>query len=153
MILLLAAAGCGGKYTPVPVSGVVTLDGKPVEGAVVTFYAIGDAKEGRQAQGETDKNGAFSLTTLKEGDGALPGEYKVVINKFVPTRPNLKIPNFPDTPDGKAARDDFMYRNFEEKGIPPFKTALPAKYADSNSTPLTCTVTGKTEVTFELTSK
>jgi hypothetical protein len=153
MILVLTAAGCGGKYTPVPVSGVVTLDGKPIEGATVYFYAIGEDKEGRMAQGATDKNGEFRLSTLREGDGALRREYKVVIHKNVPSRPNLKIPEFPNTPEGKAQQDDFMYRNFMAKGIQPFKNALPAKYADPNTTPLTCNVTGRTVVNFELTSR
>jgi hypothetical protein len=153
LILLLAAAGCRGKYTPVPVSGVVTLDGKPVEGATVYFYAVGDDKEGRLAQGATDENGEFKLSTMKEGDGALRREYKVVIVKYVSSRPNLKMPNFPDTPEGKVAQQDFMYRNFEAKGIQPFKNALPPKYENSNTTPLTCNVEGRMEVKFDLTSK
>ena len=56
-VLLAAAVGCGGKFTPVPVGGVVTLDGKPVEGATIYFYAVGDEKDGRPAHGTTDKAG------------------------------------------------------------------------------------------------
>jgi hypothetical protein len=153
LLLALTAAGCGGKYTPVPVSGVVSLDGKPVEGATVFFYAVGDPKEGRQASGSTDKDGVFHLSTLKNNDGALPADYKVVIHKYVPTLPNLKMPDFPDTVEGRAEKADWRYKNFEAKGIQPFKNALPARYADTNTTPLTCSVTGRTEVNFELTSK
>jgi len=153
LTLVLAAAGCGGKYQPVPVSGRVTLNDKPVEGATVTFVAVGDAREGRPAHGVTDKDGLFRLSTLGTEDGALRWEYKVVIHKFVPTNPNLKIPQFPKTPEGRADRDDFMYRNFAAKGIQPFKNALPARYGDTATTPLTCKVTGKTEVNFDLTSK
>lgn len=152
-ILLLTAAGCGGKYTPVPVSGVVTLDGKPVEGATVFFYAMGDEKEGRPAHGTTNKDGEFRLSTLGNEDGALKRSYKVVIAKYVPTLPNLKIPDFPDTLEGRNERADFMYKHFEAKGIQPFKNSLPARYGDSNGTPLTCNVTGSTQVKFELTSK
>jgi hypothetical protein len=76
----------------------------------------------------------------------------VVVHKYVPTQPNLKIPDFPNTPEGKSERDDFIYRNFEAKGIQPFKNALPDKYGDSNTTPLTCKVTGRMTVKFELTS-
>lgn len=154
LILGLTAAGCAGKYTPVKVSGVVTLDGKPIEGATVYFYAIGDDKEGRQATGATDKNGEFYLSTLKDGDGALRREYKVVIQKYVPSRPNLKIPDFPNTQEGKILKDDFMYRNFEAKGIQPFKNALPPKYENMNTTPLSCNVQGRmSDVKFELASK
>src|SRR5262245_8438961 len=153
MALLLALTGCSSKYKPVAVSGVVTLDKKPVEGATVYFYATGDAKEGRPAQGITDKDGKFYLSTLGNKDGALPGQYKVVIHKYVPTNPSLKIPDFPNTPEGKAARDDFNYRNFEAKGIQPFKNSLPAKYSNSETTPLTCTVKKSMTVDYELTSK
>jgi hypothetical protein len=152
-VVLLTAAGCTSKYTPVPVSGVVTLDGQPVNKATVYFYAVGDDKEGRPAQGATDENGEFNLSTLGNGDGALPGDYKVVVHKYVPTQPNLKIPDFPNTPEGRAERSDFIYRNFEAKGIQPFKNALPPKYGDSNTTPLNCKVAGKMTVKLELTSR
>ena len=152
-LAVLLVAGCGDKYTPVPVSGVVTLDGKPVEGATVYFYAVGDAKDGRPAHGTTDKEGAFRLSTMGDEDGALRRHYKVVITKYVPTLPNLKVPDFPDTLEGRNEKSDFMYRNFEAKGIQPFKNALPAKYGDSSSTPLDCNVEGRTTVKFELTSK
>lgn len=151
--LALAAVGCGGKYTPVPVNGVVTLDGKAVEGATVYFYAVGDEREGRPAQGVTDKSGEFYLSTMKDGDGALRREYKVVIHKYVPSRPNLKMPDFPNTVEGQAAKQDFIYNNFEAKGIQPFKNSLPDKYGDTNSTPLSCSVKGRMSVKFELTSK
>jgi hypothetical protein len=151
--LVLAATGCGGKFTPVPVRGVVTLDGKPVEAATVYFYAVGDDKDGRPAFGTTDKDGVFRLSTLGNDDGALPRHYKVVVTKYVPTNPNLKIPDFPDTLEGRNARSDFMYRNFEDKGIQPFTNSLPSRYGDSNTTPLECTVTGKMTVNLELSSK
>jgi hypothetical protein len=150
--LLVAAAGCGGKHTPVPVSGVVTLDGQPVEGATVYFYMVGDEREGRPATGTTNKDGEFRLSTLGNEDGALPGRYKVVVTKYVPTNPKLKIPDFPDTLEGRNAKSDFMYLNFEAKGIQPFTNSLPPRYGDSNSTPLTQEVTGKTTVKLELTS-
>jgi hypothetical protein len=46
-----------------------------------------------------------------------------------------------------------MYRNFMEKGIQPFKNALPPMYGDSSTTPLTCNVKSTTTVEFKLTSK
>jgi hypothetical protein len=150
-LLLAVATGCGGKYTPVPVSGVVTLNGKPVEGATVYFYAVGDEKDGRPAQGTTNKEGEFRLSTLGHEDGALPRRYKVVVTKYVPTNPNLKIPDFPDTPEGRDARQDFMYRNFEAKGIQPFKNSLPAVYGDSSTTPLEFDIKESTTVKLELT--
>lgn len=150
--LVLLAAGCS-KYTPVPVRGEVTLDGQPVEGATVNFYAVGDAKEGRPAMGVTDSNGCFTLSTLGKDDGALKWDYKVVITKYVPTKPNLKVPTFPDTPEGRAQKEDFFYNQYAAKGIQPYRNALPPQYGDSNNTPLTCKVTGDMDVKFELKSK
>jgi Domain of unknown function (DUF6795) len=153
LILLAAATGCGGKFKPVPVKGVVTLDGTPVKGATVYFYAVGDERDGRPAYGATDENGEFQLSTMGNNDGALPRKYKVVIAQYVPSRPDLKIPDFPNTPEGREAKSDFMYRNFEEKGIQPFVSKLPAIYGDSNTTPLECEVKGKMTVNFELKSQ
>src|SRR5215204_672559 len=73
--LLPLAAGCGQAKT-VKVQGVVTLDGKPLPGATVTFSPI---QEGRAASGRTDTDGSFRLTTYRTDDGALPGEYKVIV--------------------------------------------------------------------------
>src|SRR5688500_6345756 len=123
MVVLLTGTGCGGKYTPVPVNGVGTLDGESLEGATGYFYAVGDEKDGRPAHGTTDKEGAFRLSSMGDEDGALRRHYKVVITKYVPTLPNLKVPDFPDTLEGRNEKSDFMYRNFEVKGIQPFKNA------------------------------
>jgi hypothetical protein len=152
-ILLAAVAGCGGKFTPVPVNGVVTLNGTPVEGATVSFYAVGDEKDGRPAHGTTNKDGEFRLSTLGNEDGALPRRYKVVVTKYVPTNPNLKVPDFPDTPEGREAKSDFNYRNFESKGIQPFRNALPPVYGSSSTTPLEYDITKSTTVKLELTGK
>jgi dipeptidyl aminopeptidase/acylaminoacyl peptidase len=59
-----------------PVSGVVTLNAKPLASGTITFHPIDPA--GSQAVG-TIENGAFRLTTRVPGDGALPGEYSVTI--------------------------------------------------------------------------
>jgi hypothetical protein len=151
-VLFLVPAGCSSRYTPVPVSGIVTLDGQPLDKASVTFYLVGGGKEGRPASGGTDSTGTFHLSTMGNQDGAIPGEYKVVIAKWVPGLPNLKIPNFPDTPEGKAQRDEFIYRAYGDR--PREKNVLPAKYSDLEKTPLSCTVTGKvSDLKFELASK
>jgi hypothetical protein len=74
--LALVGSGCGSKDGLVKVEGVVTLDGKPLEGAMVTFYPEGS---GHFANGMTDKSGAFTLTSYQPGDGATPGDYKVTV--------------------------------------------------------------------------
>jgi hypothetical protein len=80
---LLAALllGCGGtKY--VPVSGVITLDGKPYGEAVVTFQpqlTPGNPNPGRGSSAETDAEGRYVLKTDDGTPGAVPGKHKVRI--------------------------------------------------------------------------
>ncbi len=61
-------------------SGTVTFDGKPVDGATVTFIPT----EGKiqPATGRTDAQGKYSLTTFRSGDGAQPGAYQVTVTKY-----------------------------------------------------------------------
>lgn len=85
-VLLSAITGCGGGNgfpDPTPVSGSVLLNGKPVEGATVTFLAKGEGS-GRSASGSTDGQGKFQLTTFSTNDGAIPGEYSITITKSQP---------------------------------------------------------------------
>lgn len=153
LVALLAGIGvglgCRSKYQPVRVSGVVTLNGQPVEGATVSFYAVGGGKEGRPATGHTDSTGTYHLNTMGNNDGALPGEYKIVVAKWVPGLPNLKVPQFPNTPEGRSQREEFLYRAYGTN--PREKNILPAKYADMHSTPLKGTITRSTTIPLELT--
>ena len=69
----------------VPTEGVLTLNGEPLASAVVTFHAV----DGRHsAAGRTDEAGVFHLATFDDGDGAVPGDYRITVNKteidFVP---------------------------------------------------------------------
>src|SRR5947208_10478634 len=73
--VLLSSAGCGNRGLG-KVEGVVTLDGAPLSGATVSFMPVG---EGRAASGLTDGNGYFQLTTFRTDDGALPGDYRVIV--------------------------------------------------------------------------
>jgi Domain of unknown function (DUF6795) len=74
----VALSGCGPKYPETfPVTGTVTLDGKPVAGAAVVFTP----EEGQQATGTTDDSGRFELSTFQLADGALPGTHRVTVAK------------------------------------------------------------------------
>ena len=76
--LLVAAVltGCGdnGPATGM-VDGVVTLDGKPLDQAMVSFQP----QNGRRSIGVTDASGHYKLRFTATADGALPGEHKVLI--------------------------------------------------------------------------
>jgi hypothetical protein len=76
----LLAWGCGQSGPKLaPVSGKVTLDGKPLPGGTVSFYA--DATKGNQSKDiPTGKIKEGSYELLTEGrKGAPPGAYKVVV--------------------------------------------------------------------------
>lgn len=83
---VLVLVGCprgGSGVSTAPVKGRVTLDGAPLPGATVTFSP--KSPEGRTAAGMTNENGEFVLTTIRAGDGAVPGEYGVAISKPIAT--------------------------------------------------------------------
>lgn len=75
---LLHVAGCGPtRPTMYPVSGVVTLDGKPLAGASVALVPIA---EGMLAVGTTQPDGSFQMQTFENNDGARPGKYRVTVS-------------------------------------------------------------------------
>src|SRR5438445_102587 len=76
LALVLGVTGCGGSK-PVKVKGTVTFDGKPLPHSQIKFLPI--AEKGREANGVTDADGTFQLETFSNGDGALPGDYKVTV--------------------------------------------------------------------------
>lgn len=84
---LVGCLGCGKKGSDlptVPVTGKITWKGEPVVDATVSFASnVPDAKP---ANGKTDAQGNYSLQTYLSGtsqtDGALPGDYIVMVTKF-----------------------------------------------------------------------
>ena len=73
---LLLLPGCGpGRPARVPVSGTITIDGRPLEHGFVRFHP----KENRAAQGEVGPGGRFTLTTYEPGDGCVLGKHRVSV--------------------------------------------------------------------------
>jgi hypothetical protein len=76
-------AGCSsddGRVEVLPISGMVTSNGKPAEGVILQLVpAEGSIAKaaGLFPGGVSDSNGVYRLTTYKPGDGAPEGEYKV----------------------------------------------------------------------------
>lgn len=82
MMFLLACGlmGCSGSaYDVLPVTGEVTLNGKPVPEARVAFLP----SEGRPAIGKTDQDGRYQLSYTFDVKGTPPGEYRVQISTAV----------------------------------------------------------------------
>lgn len=82
-LLLACMAGCGPSATVEPVSGVVTLDGKPLGGAVVRFSPAPQADPQAvkmMAIGETDDQGRYSMQVYDGPTGAVVGVNRVTIS-------------------------------------------------------------------------
>ncbi len=80
---LFAIVGCGGDATRPPIStvtGVVTLDGQPLENASVMFQP----ETGRPSSGTTDKEGRYTLEYSPGVPGAAEGKHTVIIRTLVP---------------------------------------------------------------------
>ncbi|TWT94120.1 hypothetical protein Pla108_38320 [Botrimarina colliarenosi] len=80
----LIAIGCGGNGLPmIPVSGVVTFDGgPPPAGGRITFTPT-EVLEGlprRPGLGRFDSQGTFVVSSFRDGDGLVPGTYKVKVS-------------------------------------------------------------------------
>ena len=83
--LLGAVVGCSGEFPLASVSGVVTLDGKPLENATVFFQPQAKGTEsvvGPPSIGVTDATGKYSVATHKLGSGAVVGDHTVSISTF-----------------------------------------------------------------------
>ncbi len=156
-LVVLAAVsvciGCGqksGLEGTVPVTGTVTYQSKPVEGASVTLSPQG---QGRAASGKTDASGRFKLTTLEADDGALPGTYQVAVSKIE----DLDAAAHQMTPEdmvkaisgGKAAPMGPTRPGTKGGGM---KNALPEKYKNAQTSGLTAEVTkgGANDFKFDL---
>jgi hypothetical protein len=69
-------AGCGdNRPRTAVVRGTVTYKGKPVPNGTVNFIPA----EGPAATGDIARDGSYSLTTFRKGDGAILGTHKVVV--------------------------------------------------------------------------
>jgi hypothetical protein len=119
-------AGCGGTVDGlIPVTGTVTVDGKPGDGAAVAFVP----KDGTPGNGGTAAAGAdgkYEIVSPQGKKGLAPGTYKVTVS-------------YRRNPDGSAP----------DPKAPPIESQavewLPAKFSDRDKTELSATVAeGKT---------
>lgn len=129
VIVALAALGCGGGPSDAPeiapVSGVVTVGGKPKADLNVAFYPeIG----GRPATGRTDAEGKFTLTTLNTGDGAPVGTSKVAITG---AGDDQQVGDSGPPMPGMPGYEAWMAKQ---------ESAIDAKYADPETSGLVYTV-------------
>jgi hypothetical protein len=122
------------------VEGLVTMDGKPVVGASVTFFPITNAPPIESASGSTDENGIYRLSSQNGAPlaGAVAGKYRVTVMKSS-IQPNAA---------GIEEHEDLL-----DYDAPPTHHYLPAIYRDHQNTPLKATVNkGRNRIDFELAS-
>jgi hypothetical protein len=120
---------------------VITLEGTPVAGATVLFMPDGQ-DGGRPASGFTSSDGTFRLTTYKPDDGALPGKYRVLIQKTEAA----KDPGAAERSALERARAKIEEKSLQKRRKP----TLPEAYAKFDTTPLRCSVPVTGAVTFNL---
>uniref|UniRef100_A0A7C4LM64 Carboxypeptidase regulatory-like domain-containing protein n=1 Tax=Schlesneria paludicola TaxID=360056 RepID=A0A7C4LM64_9PLAN len=110
--------GAAEVLSTVPVSGTLTYQGQPLESYRVTLYPEhGD----RASSGLTDAEGKFTLGTNREGDGAPPGRYRVVIAYSPP-------------PSGDTTLDLPIE---DPSQLPQPKIKIPSKYSSPEKSGLT----------------
>jgi len=162
LFAILGVTGCGPNLKPV--TGVVKLDGNPVEGATVSFVS----DDGKNVfTGFTDASGNFKLANAENKEGVAPGSYKVTVVK----RPNMggeaMMPGSPEymkqmekeSKEGggkKSGPGAMMMPGAMAKGSLQGgeKSDLPNVYSSASTTPLTVTVPPPSQpVVLELKSK
>ena len=83
VVAVFTGSGCSNNPANYPevadVVGTVTLDGKPLEGASITFAP----QSGRSSSGVTDSSGRYSLNYTGSIRGAMLGSHRVMIKKMV----------------------------------------------------------------------
>ena len=140
IITAVILAGCGdGKLKTIKVTGTITFDGAPLEGATINFSPKNEG-QGHPAYGTTDASGEYKLQThLGNADaGTTAGEYVVTISKKEVVLPPVAAPG-----------------EMPSMGGPPPaapKSLIPERYASAATSGFTATVEkGKNVFDFELT--
>jgi hypothetical protein len=118
----LLCGGCGGG-SPVPVSGKVTLDGKPLTRGTVRYFLVDAPVNAVVPRGSLDESGTYTLTTGGK-PGAPAGKYKVCV--------------FEDPDAGKKAGANSQ-------------VSIPMIYRDQVNTPLTVEVVSGAAGSYDLT--
>jgi len=122
--LLIVAAGCGGPVRRA-VAGSVTLDGQPLDEAVIVFVPLdGDSRKA----GSRIEAGRYELS---QHIGLLPGRYRVEIADDPPIDPGMR-------PDRQQPRP---------------RRILPVVYSTSSPLAVEVTADGPADFSFDLSSK
>lgn len=136
--LLLSFCGCGNGDVA-SVEGVVTVDGEPLQGALVAFYPT----EGRASMGRTDETGRYQLTYSRNSAGAEIGAHKVTVSTKVD-----KEVEYGDCDYENEGSDAEITITEVAKAM---KETMPLRYRDRRKTELNAIVkSGSNKIDFKL---
>lgn len=141
LALVVSLVGCSGSKGPATakVSGVVKHNGAPVDGATIVFSPVAG---GRPATAVSDSQGHYDLSTYGDKDGAVPGDYKITVEK---TKTEGETPNL------TYEQINDMQQRGEPVPGPVTKNLLPEKYISPATTDLSATVkSGTNDVPLDL---
>jgi len=108
LALIGLQSGCGESLEVSEVTGIVTLNGKPLDLVHVEFWP----NEGPRSFGKTDEQGRFTLETDdRTQKGAVPGKHKVALRDMWPMKDDYLGDGgeWVDMSKGKRSRIDSKY--------------------------------------------
>lgn len=140
----LTLAGCSGSdnVEVFPVRGVVRFEGKPMSGGGSISFIPSVSQQGKNAGGIIEADGTFVMTTYIEGDGAMVGTFRVIINQTTSQEPDFGGDS--DAPG--AAQNAGAVKTVGNTDL------IPTIYADPANSPITVTIEAKdnNELTIDL---
>lgn len=123
-VLLICGCGGSGARQVAPVSGIVTVDGKPLSQGTVMFVPT----VGQSAKGTINPDGSYVMTTYSNGDGAPVGENRVIVDAAI---------------RGRSGNDDLL-------GMSIIESPIPREYADVGRSNLIFKVEANTDNKFDI---
>ncbi|MCA8982466.1 MAG: hypothetical protein KDA76_01790 [Planctomycetaceae bacterium] len=137
-LLLVGILGCAGdpgeQRQLIQVSGIVSLDGSPVEGVTVWFVPR-TGTPGNGGTGTTDATGKYTLQEANGQTGVMPGQYDVMFSKFA-------------MPDGTPVAADVQPESVNAKQF------MPRKYLKAETSGISADVSAaSSSLDFALKSK
>lgn len=150
-LISLILVGCGGgsdRPSLAPASGIVTLNGEPVEGASLTFIPTAG---GRPGSAITDAQGRYTIKTYQDAPGAIIGEHKVAVIKIsgpgayviqgdAPAKPPATDETDSDEDDGSDGLSEIEVFDSTETKEPELIYDVPQRYMNADESGLLITV-------------
>ena len=114
------------KINGLPCGWLITdVNGQPMKDGIVV-YLPKDTSVARQATGRIQSDGSFVLTTFKKADGAVPGDYDIVVYAYQP---------HPGEPKTRAEHEAVARAGGIKRGF-----VIPEKYVNPQTSGLSDTV-------------